>query len=59
MSDLWDVKDVAAFLRVPVKTIYQWRTADYGPPARKVGKHLRYKEDDVRAWFDAISTESA
>jgi excisionase family DNA binding protein len=59
VNRLWSVHDVAEYLGVPVKTLYQWRTAGYGPPARRVGKYLRYKPDDVEAWFDAITTESA
>ena len=30
---LWDIKDVAEFLRVPVPTLYQWRHRGEGPPA--------------------------
>jgi excisionase family DNA binding protein len=48
---LWSVDDVAAFLRVPVETLYQWRKRKYGPPAARVGRHLRYDPADVRAWF--------
>ncbi len=48
---LWSVYDVAAFLLVPVETLYQWRKRRYGPPAARVGKHLRYDPADVRAWF--------
>jgi hypothetical protein len=29
---LWTTADVAAFLSVPVQTIYDWRTRGYGPP---------------------------
>lgn len=59
MNRLWGVQDVADYLGVPPKTLYQWRSARYGPPARRVGKYLRYKPDDVVAWFEAITTESA
>jgi excisionase family DNA binding protein len=59
MTRLWSVQDVADYLGVPVKTLYQWRTAGYGPPARRVGRHLRYKQEDVETWFDAITTKSA
>ncbi|MGC1210778.1 MAG: helix-turn-helix domain-containing protein [Micromonospora sp.] len=48
---LWSVHEVAAYLRVPVETLYQWRKRKYGPPAARVGKHLRYDPEDVRAWF--------
>ncbi len=47
----WGVEDVANFLRVPVQTLYQWRKRDYGPPAARVGKHLRYDPAQVRAWL--------
>ncbi|MBI1758266.1 MAG: helix-turn-helix domain-containing protein, partial [Actinobacteria bacterium] len=50
MNRLWGVQDVADYLGVPPKTLYQWRSARYGPPARRVGKYLRYKPDDVVAW---------
>jgi len=57
MPKLWTVQDVADYLGVPITTLYQWRTQGYGPAARKVGKHLRYKPEDVMAWFDAITTD--
>ena len=50
-SRLWSVTDVSAYLGVPVQTVYAWRKARTGPPAGRVGKHLRYDPDDVRAWF--------
>lgn len=54
---LWTPVDVAAYLGVPVATLYQWRTRRYGPPARRIGKHLRYLPSDVRAWVAALDTE--
>jgi Helix-turn-helix domain len=47
----WTVEDVAAFLRVPVETLYGWRKRAYGPPAARIGRHLRYDPEQVRAWF--------
>jgi predicted DNA-binding transcriptional regulator AlpA len=47
---LWSIKDVDQFLGVPVATIYQWRVRGEGPPATKLGKHLRYEPGVVRAW---------
>lgn len=54
-SPLWTVEDVAAYLRIPPKTLYEWRLKRYGPEGRKVGKYLRYDPQDVRAWFQAQS----
>jgi excisionase family DNA binding protein len=48
---LWSVEDVAAYLRVPVETLYTWRKRHYGPRAARVGRHLRYDPADVRAFF--------
>ncbi|MGW3615044.1 helix-turn-helix domain-containing protein [Micromonospora sp. NPDC005163] len=48
---LWTVEDVSAYLGVPVQTLYTWRKRRIGPPAGRVGRHLRYDPDVVRAWF--------
>jgi predicted DNA-binding transcriptional regulator AlpA len=50
-TELWSIEDVSEFLRVPVGTLYQWRYRRTGPPAFKVGRHLRYDPANVRAWL--------
>lgn len=47
---LWDVRDVSAFLGVPVGTLYQWRVRGLGPPAMRLGRHLRFDPNAVRVW---------
>jgi len=47
---LWTLQDVSEFLNVPVGTLYQWRVRGEGPPAYKVGRHIRFDPDRVRAW---------
>ena len=59
MTKLWSVQDVADYLGVPTKTLYQWRCTGYGPRAKRVGKYLRYKPDDVIAWFETLDSKSA
>jgi excisionase family DNA binding protein len=49
---LWTVQDLSEYLRIPVDTIRGWRTKRYGPPARKIGKHLRYDPADVDRWLE-------
>lgn len=56
---LWSVDDVAYFLGVPKTTLYMWRTEDKGPAARRVGRWLRYRPEDVHAWVHALSTDVA
>ncbi len=43
---------VVEYLQVPVNTLYRWRTTGDGPPAARVGKHLRYRQRDVDAWVE-------
>ncbi|MFF4990263.1 helix-turn-helix transcriptional regulator [Streptosporangium saharense] len=50
LERLWTVDEVAVYLGVPAATLYQWRCRRIGPPAHRVGKHLRYLPEDVRAW---------
>lgn len=49
---LWNLQDVSEFLGVPIGTLYQWRVRGEGPPAFKIGRHVRFDPDRVRAWLD-------
>jgi excisionase family DNA binding protein len=49
---IWTPEDVSSFLGVPVPTLYQWRHKGIGPKSRRVGRHLRYKPEDVLAWLE-------
>ncbi|TDD71641.1 DNA-binding protein [Jiangella aurantiaca] len=51
LEPLIDVEELAAYLGVPVTTIYDWRTNGKGPPAYKFGKALKFAVSDVRAWL--------
>ncbi|MTD58825.1 helix-turn-helix transcriptional regulator [Amycolatopsis pithecellobii] len=59
IEPLWTVEQVADFLQVPVKTLYQWRHHGYGPSGRRVGRYIRYRAEDVRAWVDSLDEQSA
>ncbi|MDD7939768.1 helix-turn-helix domain-containing protein [Actinomycetospora lutea] len=54
LAKLWTVQDLAEYLDVPVKTIYQWRCDGYGPRGRKVGRWVRFDPEDVRIWLDSL-----
>jgi predicted DNA-binding transcriptional regulator AlpA len=53
-SRLWGVRDVAEYLGVPIKTLYQWRQQDYSPKGRRVGRYVRYDPRDVIEWFNQL-----
>lgn len=45
--------EAAELLRMPVKTLHEWRSKGVGPKARRVGKHLLYDQDEVIAWVES------
>jgi excisionase family DNA binding protein len=49
---LLGVVGLAEYLGVPVNTVYNWRIDGRGPRAIKVGKHLRFRPQDVEAWLE-------
>jgi excisionase family DNA binding protein len=49
---LLTIGEVAAYLSVPVRTLYMWRTNGDGPRGMKVGRHVRYRPEDVEAWLE-------
>jgi excisionase family DNA binding protein len=53
LDPLWSMDDLAAFLGVPVATIYDWRVDGKGPVGIRVGRHVRFTRQDVTAWVDA------
>jgi len=56
---LLTIGQLADLLQVPVGTLYQWRHRRYGPPGRRVGRHVRYRPEDVKAWLDSLDDEAA
>jgi excisionase family DNA binding protein len=51
MEKLWTIDDVAQYLSVPRSTLYQWRSKGYGPNGIRIGRHVRYRPDDVQSWL--------
>jgi excisionase family DNA binding protein len=50
LEPLLSTQELAEYLGVPVKTIYEWRTCGHGPCAVRVGRHLKFAVSDVQAW---------
>ena len=55
-SRLLSTEDVARILVIPVATLYCWRYKGTGPKAYRVGKHLRYRLEEVIAWLEDKGT---
>jgi excisionase family DNA binding protein len=45
--------EVAALLGIPLRTIYRWRSRHEGPRGYRIGRHVRYRIDDVERWLEA------
>jgi excisionase family DNA binding protein len=51
LDTLMSPQDLAAYLGVPVSTVYAWRYKQEGPPGARLGKHVRYRRADVDQWI--------
>jgi DNA-binding transcriptional regulator YiaG len=57
-ESLWSIDQVATYLNVPVQTLRTWRKHQTGPPAARIGRHLRYDPAHVRSWIARRSAEA-
>ena len=54
MNDwLWDERQHAAYRGCAVSSLQKERVRGDGPPFVKMGRLVRYRPDDVRAWIAA------
>lgn len=51
-------EELAEYLDVPVKTIYQWNHKGTGPKFSRVGVHVRYRPEHVQAWLDERTVQT-
>jgi predicted DNA-binding transcriptional regulator AlpA len=49
---LLTITEVADLVRKPVATMRWWRHIGIGPHGFKIGRDVRYRLSDVRAWTD-------
>jgi excisionase family DNA binding protein len=55
VQPLLSPEELSELLGVPVGTLYRWRHHGIGPPALKVGRHLRYRVDGVAAYLASLA----
>lgn len=46
-------QDLADRHQVPIQTVYGWNHKGTGPKRIRVGKHVRYRLEDVLAWEES------
>jgi excisionase family DNA binding protein len=59
LSALLTSADVSDRLLVPTRTLDQWAYQHKGPAYIRVGRHRRYRLEDVEAWLDAHTVETS
>lgn len=52
MDPLLQPEEVAEFYAVPELTLTRWRAKGTGPRYFRVGRHVRYRREDVEAWLE-------
>ncbi|MFE2685553.1 helix-turn-helix transcriptional regulator [Streptomyces mirabilis] len=53
-------EDLVVMMRLPsVETVYQWRRKGTGPRGFRVGRHLRFDPEEVRAWVESLMEGAA
>ena len=53
VDGLLSPQQLADYLGVPVRTVYAWNHQATGPTPLRVGRHVRYRREDVEAWLEA------
>ena len=57
VNQMYDEKETAEFLGCSVAALRKWRLLGTGPAYVKVGRLVRYREDDLVAYLDANRVE--
>ena len=52
-------QEVADFLALPVLTLQTWRAKRTGPRVYRVGRHVRYRREDVEDWLEREAAQAA
>lgn len=52
LDPLLSISELADYLGVSIKTIYEWRQTGRGPVGIRMGRHLKFAVSDVRDWID-------
>ena len=50
-SDWLCTKDLAEWLQVSPATVYRWRYQRTGPVGHRIGRHVRFRREDIEAWL--------
>lgn len=46
-------QEVAAIMRLSITTLWRWRRDGTGPKFQRIGRLIRYRQEDVQSWIDS------
>jgi len=52
MEQLLTTQEVAELLQISEQTLHQWRYRKISPKGIRVGRHVRYRINDLEDWLD-------
>lgn len=52
LTALLDPSELSRYLGVPLGTLANWRYKGRGPAFLRVGRHVRYRSEDVASWVE-------
>ena len=55
---LYSPEQLAQRLGIPVATLYRWNYLGTGPLPLRVGRHIRYRPNDVNYWLEERAVEA-
>ena len=53
LDALLNPTEVSHYLGVPIGTLANWRYQGRGPASLRVGRHVRYRLEDLATWVEA------
>jgi predicted DNA-binding transcriptional regulator AlpA len=58
-SGFWSHQETAEYLGIPSTTLHQLNYRGVGPRSYKIGRHRKYRPEDVYAWCESHASERA
>ncbi len=56
---LWSLEEAAAYLGKSPSALHTMRWRRVGPPSFKVGRHVRFRPEDVTRWVEERALRAA
>ncbi len=58
-TTLLSPESLSEYLGVPLQTVYGWNSKGTGPKRCVIGRHVRYRIEDVEAWLRTRESSAA